>query len=78
MSSLFQLIYSFCNNDALKSQKMIDDLRNKALALDESSQEEDSDYEEESDVESESESDDELEVERISIIRTKDGFYKLE
>ncbi len=78
MSSLFQLIYSFCNNDALKSQKMIDDLRNKALALDESSQEEDSDYEEESDVESESESDDELEVERISIIRDKDGYYKLE
>ena len=77
MSSLFQLIYSFCNNDALKSQKMIDDLRNKALALDESSQEEDSDYEEETDVETEEESEDELEEEQISIIRSKEGFYRL-
>ncbi len=37
----------------------------------------DSDYEGETDTESEEESGDELEEERISIIRDKDGYYRL-
>ena len=78
MSTLWDWILSYCKNDVIKAERMINKLRYKALELEEGSDTEDSDYEEESDVESESESDDELEVERISIIRDKDGYYKLE
>jgi len=78
MSTLWDWILSYCKNDVIKAERMINKLRYKALELEEGSDTDDSDYEEESDIESESESEDELEEEQISIIRTKDGFYKLQ
>ena len=78
MSTLWDWILSYCKNDVIKAERMINKLRYKALELDESSDTDDSDYEEETDVETEEESEDELEEEQISIIRSKEGFYRLE
>lgn len=76
MTSLFDWVLSLCKNDAVKAERMINDLKNKALELDQSSNEEDSDYEPEN--ESASEEDDyDVEEEVISITRSKDGFYKI-
>jgi len=76
MTSLFDWVLSLCNNDAVKAERMINDLKNKALELDQSSNEEDSDYEPENESESEEDYDD-VEEEVISITRSKDGFYKI-
>ena len=79
MSTLWDLILSYCKNDVIKAERIINKLDYNALELDDGSDTEDSDYESESEVESESEleSDNELEVEQISIIRDKQGFYRL-
>ena len=78
MSTLWDWILSYCKNDVIKAERMINKLRWKALELEEGSDTDDSDYEEETDVETEEESEDELEEEQISIIRSKEGFYRLE
>ncbi len=76
MTSLFDWVLSLCKNDAVKAERMINDLKNKALELDQSSNEEDSDYEPENESESEEDNYD-VEEEVISITRSKDGFYKI-
>ena len=76
MTSLFDWVLSLCKNDAVKAERMINDLKNKALELDQSSNEEDSDYEPENESASEEDYDD-VEEEVISITRSKDGFYKI-
>jgi len=78
MSTLWEWVLSYCKNDVIKAERVINKLRYKALGLEEGSDSDDSDYQEESDIESESESDDELEEEQISTIIDKEGFYKLE
>lgn len=78
MSTLWEWVLSYCKNDVIKAERVINKLRYKALGLEEGSDSDDSDYEEESDIESESESEDELEEEQISTIIDKEGFYKLE
>lgn len=76
MTSLFDWVLSLCKNDAVKAERMINDLKNKALELDQSSNEEDSDYEPENESASEEDNYD-VEEEVISITRSKDGFYKI-
>lgn len=76
MSTLWDWILSYCKNDVVKAERMIEELRYKALECEESSEEEDSDFESESEVESESELESD-EEETIEITRDKDGFYKL-
>lgn len=81
MSSVLNLVLSYCKNDYLKAEKEMDKLRNKALELETDSDEEDSDYvpdpsggEATSD---EDYDDDEVVEEHITIIRHKSGHYRL-
>ncbi len=81
MSSVLNLVLSYCKNDYLKAEKEMDKLRNKALELETDSDEEDSDYvpdpsggEATSD---EDYDDDEVVEEHIKIIRHKSGHYRL-
>lgn len=77
MSTLWDWVLSYCKNDVIKAERIIEELRYKALGLEESSEEEDSDFESESEVESESELESD-EEETIVIKRDKEGFYRLE
>ena len=77
MSTLWDWILKYCKNDVVKAERMIEDLRYRALGLEDGSDTEDSDFESESEVESESELESD-EEETIEITRDKDGFYRLE
>jgi hypothetical protein len=78
MSSVLNLVLSYCKNDYLKAEKEMDKLRNKALELQTDSESEDSDYVPDPSEESEDEYvDDEVVEEHITIIRHKSGHYRL-
>lgn len=78
MSSVLNLVLSYCKDDYLKAEKEMDKLRNKALALETDSDEEDPDYVPDPAEESDEEYvDDEVVEERITIIRHKSGHYRL-
>ncbi len=81
MSSVLNLVLSYCKNDYLKAEKEMDKLRNKALELETDSDEEDSDYvPDPSGSEATSDEDyddDEVVEEHITIIRHKSGHYRL-
>ncbi len=81
MSSVLNLVLSYCKNDYLKAEKEMDKLRNKALELETDSDEEDSDYvPDPSGSEAASDEDyddDEVVEEHITIIRHKSGHYRL-
>lgn len=77
MSSVLNLVLSYCKNDYLKAEKEMDKLRNKALELETDSDEEDSDYVPETEESDDEYVDDEVVEEHITIIRHKSGHYRL-
>lgn len=77
MSSVLNLVLSYCKNDYLKAEKEMDRLRNKALELETDSDEEDSDYVPETEESDDEYVDDEVVEEHITIIRHKSGHYRL-
>jgi hypothetical protein len=77
MSSVLNLVLSYCKNDYLKAEKEMDKLRNKALALETDSDEEDSDYVPETEESDDEYVDDDVVEEHITIIRHKSGHYRL-
>lgn len=78
MSSVLNLVLSYCKSDYLKAEKEMDKLRNKALELETDSDEEDSDYvPDPSEASDEDYDDDEVVEEHITIIRHKSGHYRL-
>ena len=77
MSSVLNLVLSYCKNDYLKAEKEMDKLRNKALELQTDSESEDSDYVPETEESDEEYIDDEVVEEHVTIIRHKSGHYRL-
>jgi hypothetical protein len=77
MSSVLNLVLSYCKNDYLKAEKEMDKLRNKALELQTDSESEDSDYVPETEESEDEYIDDEVVEEHITIIRHKSGHYRL-
>ena len=77
MSSVLNLVLSYCKNDYLKAEKEMDKLRNKALALETDSESEDSDYVPETEESDDEYIDDEVVEEHVTIIRGKSGHYRL-
>ena len=77
MSSVLNLVLSYCKNDYLKAEKEMDKLRNKALELETDSESEDSDYVPETEESDDDYEDDEVVEEHITIIRHKSGHYRL-
>lgn len=77
MSSVLNLVLSYCKNDYLKAEKEMDKLRNKALELQTDSESEDSDYVPETEESEDEYVDDEVVEEHITIIRHKSGHYRL-
>ena len=77
MSSVLNLVLSYCKNDYLKAEKEMDKLRNKALELQTDSESEDSDYVPETEESDDEYVDDEVVEEHITIIRHKSGHYRL-
>jgi len=71
MSSVLNLVLSYCKNDYLKAEKEMDKLRNKALELQTDSESEDSDYVPETEESEDEYIDDEVVEEHITIIRNK-------
>jgi hypothetical protein len=77
MSSVLNLVLSYCKNDYLKAEKEMDKLRNKALELQTDSESEDSDYVPETEESDDEYIDDEVVEEHITVIRHKSGHYRL-
>ena len=77
MSSVLNLVLSYCKNDYLKAEKEMDKLRNKALELQTDRESEDSDYVPETEESDEEYIDDEVVEEHVTIIRHKSGHYRL-
>ena len=77
MSSVLNLVLSYCKNDYLKAEKEMDKLRNKALELQTDSESEDSDYVPETEESDDEYVDDEVVEEHVTIIRHKSGHYRL-
>ena len=77
MSSVLNLVLSYCKNDYLKAEKEMDKLRNKALELQTDSESEDSDYVPETEESDDEYVDDEVVEEHITVIRHKSGHYRL-
>ena len=77
MSSVLNLVLSYCKDDYLKAEKEMDKLRNKALELQTDSESEDSDYVPETEESDDDYEDDEVVEEHITIIRHKSGHYRL-
>ena len=77
MSSVLNLVLSYCKNDYLKAEKEMDKLRNKALALETDSDSEDSDYVPETEESDDEYVDDEVVEEHVTIIRHESGHYRL-
>lgn len=78
MISLLKIIASYCKNDIDEAEKILQELRDAALALDtdEDESEEDEDYSSESSVESEDITED-LQEEVFKVVKDKDGHFKL-
>ena len=77
MSSVLNLVLSYCKNDYLKAEKEMDKLRNKALALETDSDSEDSDYVPETEESDDEYVDDDVVEEHVTIIRHESGHYRL-
>jgi hypothetical protein len=77
MSSVLNLVLSYCKNDYLKAEKEMDKLRNKALELQTDSDSEDSDYVPETEESDDEYVDDEVVEEHVTVIRHKSGHYRL-
>ena len=77
MSSVLNLVLSYCKNDYLKAEKEMDKLRNKALELQTDSESEDSDYVPETEESDDDYDDDEVVEEHVTIIRHKSGHHRL-
>ncbi len=79
MISLLKIIASYCKNDIDEAEKILQELRDAALALpsgSESDDDKDEDYSSESSVESEDITED-LQEEVFKVVKDKEGHFKL-
>lgn len=77
MISLLKIIASYCKNDIDEAEKILQELRDAALALDtDEDDDKDEDYSSESSVESEDITED-LQEEVFKVVKDKDGHFKL-
>jgi len=79
MISLFKIILSYCKNDITEAEKILQELREDALEIEQdvSSEDEDKSYSSETEVESEDYDEGEMEEEVLTIVRDNEGHYKL-
>ena len=76
MISLFKIILSYCKNDITEAEKVLQELREDALNI-EQDEDKDESYSSETEVDSEDYDEDEMEEEVLTIVRDNEGHYKL-